>query len=154
MPQDLYVTNVLLGVIAGAQTILLLGLVVGLIYMRRALTQVQTTVRDLEREHVAPLRTQAERILTDVSRVSARVEAQAARLDGSLSGSLDAAERQVQRVKSAVDAVTRETSAVANGVRAAVSAVTGRALRNHNPTAVGRLPAAVSEEDIRNATAL
>lgn len=148
MPQDLSTTNLLLGIIAGVQTIFLLGVVVALFYVRRAVTQVQTTVRDLEREHVRPLRSQAERILGDVSRISARVEAQAARIDGSLSESIDAAERQVHRVRSAVHAVTRETTAVASGVRAAVAAVAGRALRQHdNPTTAGPLPVVVSQED-------
>jgi uncharacterized protein YoxC len=148
VPQDLFTTNLLLGIIAGVQTIFLLGVIAALFYVRRTVTQVQTAVRELEREHVRPLRAQAERILGDVSRISARVEAQAERLDGSLSESLDAAERQVQRVKSAVHAVTRETTAVASGVRAAVAAVAGRALRQQdNPTTVGRLPVVVSEED-------
>lgn len=148
MPQDLSTTNLLLGIIAGVQTIFLLGVVVALFYLRRTVTQVQATVRDLEREHVRPLRTQAERILGDVSRISARVEAQAARIDGRLSDSLDVAERQVQRVRSAVSAVTRETTAVASGVRAAVAAVAGRAPGRHdNPTTAGQLPVVVSEED-------
>jgi uncharacterized protein YoxC len=149
VPQDLSTTNLLLGIIAGVQTIFLLGVIVALLYVRRTVTQVQATVRDLEREHVRPLRAQAERILGDVSRISARVEAQAARLDGSLSESIDAAERQVQRVRSAVHAVTRETTAVASGVRAAVAAVAGRAARqpHDNPTIAGHRPVVVSEED-------
>lgn len=130
MPQDLSTTNLLLGIMAGVQTIFLLGVIVALLYARRMVTHVQATVRDLEREHVRPLRAQAERILQDVSRISARVDAQAARVDGHLSESLDAAERQVQRVRSAVHAVTRETTAVASGVRAAVAAVTGYSSRN------------------------
>lgn len=140
---------------AGVQVTVLLGLVVAALYARRALTQVQATVRTLEREHVQPLRAQAERILHDVSRISARVEAQASRIDGSLTESLDVAERQVYRVRAAVDAVTREAGAVARGVRAAVSAVTGHAAhRSDNPTTVGRLPVVVSEEDTHHAATL
>lgn len=140
---------------AGVQVIVLLGLVVAALYARRALTQVQSTLRTLDREHVQPLRAQAERILHDVSRISARVEAQAARIDGSLTESLDVAERQVYRVRSAVDAVSREAGAVARGVRAAVSAVTGHAAhRSDNPTTGGRLPVVVSEEDTHHAATL
>lgn len=154
MPQDLSTTNVLLGIMAGVQVIFLLGVVVALLYARSTLTQVQATVRDLEREHVRPLRAHVERILQDVSRISARVEAQAARVDGQLSESLDAAERQVQRVRSAVNAVTRETTAVASGVRAAVAAVAGHPSRNDNPPAIRPTSGVVSEEDTPYAQSL
>lgn len=133
---------------AGVQVIFLLGVVAALVYARRTVTQVQTTVRDLERDHVRPLRAQVERILQDVSRISARVEAQSARVDGQLSESLDAAERQVQRVRAAVQTVTRETTAVASGVRAAIAAVAGRAIRHENhPPTIRHQPDVVSEED-------
>ena len=154
MPQDLSTTNLLLGIMAGVQLTFLLGVVAALLYARRAVTQVQATVRDLEREHVRPLRAQAERILQDVSRISARVEAQAARVDGQLSESLDAAERQVQRVRSAVNAVTRETTAVASGVRAAVAAVAGHAIRNDNPPAFRPMSDVVCEEDRTHGSSL
>lgn len=154
VPQDLSTTNLLLGIMAGVQLTFLLGVVAALIYARRAMTQAQAAVRDLERDHVRPLRAHVERILQDVSRISARVEAQAARVDGQLSESLDAAERQVQRVKSAVNAVTRETTAVASGVRAAVAAVTGHSSRTDNPPTLGRMPDVMSEEDRRHASSL
>ncbi len=154
MPQDLYTTNLLLGIIAGVQAIFLLGVVVALLYVRSTVTQVQATVRNLEREHVRPLRDQAERILQDVSRISARVEAQAARVDGQLSDSLDAAERQVQRVKSAVNAVTRETTAVASGVRAALAVVTGQTRSNDNSPAIRPRPGVVSQEDTPYASSI
>ena len=41
---------------AGVHVIFLLGVVAALLYARRAVTQVQATVRDLEKEHVRPLR--------------------------------------------------------------------------------------------------
>lgn len=158
MLDDLSTTNVLLGVIAVVQVAFLLGAVVALWKVRSALTQLQGTVRDLERDHVRPLKAQAERILGDVSRISARVEAQTARVDASVSSTLNVAERQVHRVKSAVDAVAREANAVTSGVRAVVSAVTGRGTRRRpgpdesratltHHTTTAPEPAAVSEEE-------
>lgn len=130
MFDDLFTTNVLLGIIAAVQVAFLLGTLVALLKLRSTVSQVQATVRDLEREHVRPLKAQAERILADVARISARVEAQTKRVDESVSSTLDVAERQVRRVKTAVDAVARETSAVATGFRAAVAAVTRQARTN------------------------
>ncbi len=127
--EDLSTTNVLIGIIAAVQVVFLLGTLVALLYVRSVVTKLQSTLHDLEREHVRPLRAQAEQILADVRRVSARVETQAARVDSSVTATLDAAERQVSRLRSTVDAVARETNAVASGVRAAVSAVTRRARR-------------------------
>jgi uncharacterized protein YoxC len=127
--EDLATTNVLIGIIAAVQVVFLLGALVALWYVRSAVASLQSTLRELEREHVRPLRAQAEQILADVKRVSARVETQAARVDSSVTATLDAAERQVSRIRSAVDLVARETNAVASGVRAAVSAVARRARR-------------------------
>lgn len=150
---DLTTTNVLLGVIAAVQVAFLVGALVALLYVRSAVTRLNTTVRELEREHVRPLRAQAEQILADVKRVSARVETQAARVDSSVSSTLDAAERQVHRVRSAVDAVARETGAVASGVRAAVSAVTRRARHPETPDAVRvGYPVTVSHEEDQHAS--
>jgi hypothetical protein len=126
---DLTTTNILLGIMAGVQVIVLLALAVAALYARRAVTQVTRTVSDMERDHVRPLRARVERILDDLARVSARVEEQSARIDASVTGSLDAAERQARRVAHAVSTVARETSAVASGVKAAVSAV-GAGLRS------------------------
>lgn len=148
MFDQLLTTNVLLGVIAAVQVAFLLGAGLALWYVRSAVKTMQTTVSELEREHVRPLRVQAEQILADVSRISARVQAQAARVDSSVSSTLDVAERQVHRVRAAVDKVARESSAVASGVRAAVSAVSRRA-RHHStettPTPV--YPAVDSHEE-------
>jgi uncharacterized protein YoxC len=145
---ELFTTNVLLGVIAGVQVAFLLGAAIALWYVRSAVKTMQSTVSALEREHVRPLRTQAEQILADVSRISARVQAQAARVDSSVSSTLDVAERQVQRVRAAVDAVARETGAVASGVRAAVSAVSRRT-RHHDaePTSTRPFPSVDSHEE-------
>ncbi len=148
MPQDdLFITNILIGIIAGVQLAFLLGILVAGLYVRRTLTQVQASVRDLEREHVAPLRAQAERILADVSRISARAESQAARVDEHITDSLDAAVVQVRKMRNAVDTVTRETTAVASGVRAAMSAVAGRVARHDHPTSRVSMPADVFPED-------
>lgn len=125
---DLTTTNILLGIMAGVQVIVLVALAVAALYARRAVTQVTRTVSDMERDHVRPLSARVERILDDLTRVSARVEEQSARIDASVTGSLDAAERQARRVAHAVSKVARETTAVATGVKAAVSAV-GAGLR-------------------------
>lgn len=151
LQDDLFITNILIGIIAGVQLIFLLGVLVAALYVRRALTQVQSSVRDLEREHVAPLRAQAERILADVSRISARAEAQVAKVDAHITDSLDAAVVQVRKVRGAVEAVTRETTAVASGVRAAMSAVAGRIARMDHPTTTGAAPAVVFQEDRNDA---
>lgn len=153
MFDNLFTTNVLLGIIAVVQVAFLLGSVIALLKVRSTVSQVQGTIRDLERDHVRPLKAQAERILADVARISARVEAQTKRVDESVSTTLDVAERQVRRVKTAVDAVARETSAVATGFRAAVAAVTrqgrtngGAAVRTHH-TPPDAYPADVSQEE-------
>jgi uncharacterized protein YoxC len=129
---DLSTTNLLIGIIAGVQLIFLLGIIAGALIVRRMLNQVSRSVSELEREHVQPLRVRVERILDDVSRVSARVEGQSARIDADLSGSLDVAERQARRLATVLTSVTRETTAVVTGVRAAATAV-GAQLKAFDP---------------------
>lgn len=131
MNVDLTTTNVLLGILAGVQVLWLLGAVAGAMYARRMLTRVEDTVARLEREHIAPLKTRAERILSDVSQVTGRVQHRSATVEAGLSTSFHAAERQVRRVADAVGLLARETTAVASGVRAAVSAVASPSTTPH-----------------------
>lgn len=137
----------LLGIIAAVQVLFLLGVVAALLIVRSKIAAVQASVKDLERDHVKPVRQLVESILADVRQVTARVEEQSARVNASVTESLNLAERQVHKVATAVHLVARETSAVASGIGAAVATLTGR-LGRRTPTTVTERSSSPSSEEV------
>jgi pyrimidine operon attenuation protein/uracil phosphoribosyltransferase len=123
---DLDTTNMMLGIMAAVsvlEALLLIGLGIGGFMMYR---RVMTLVNELEQRQIAPLTAKVNAILGDVRAVTGRVQAQAARVDNAIHGTLDSVDSTATGVKDAVRDRVDQVIAVARGIRAAVASLFGR----------------------------
>jgi hypothetical protein len=123
---DLDTTNVLLGIMAAVSVLeglLIIGLAVGGFMLYRRVT---TLVNELEERHVAPLTAKVNAILEDVQGVTGRMQAQAARVDNAIHGTLAKVDSTASGVKDAVRDKVDHVVAVARGVLAVVASLFGR----------------------------
>jgi hypothetical protein len=123
---DLETTNVLLGIMAVVSVLeglLIIGLAVGgfIVYRR-----VTTLVTELEERRIAPLTAKVNAILEDVQGVTGRMQAQAARVDNAIHGTLAKVDSTAAGVKDAVRYKVDSVVGVARGVRAVLVSLFGR----------------------------
>lgn len=123
---DLETTNMLLGVMAAVsvlEALLIIGLGIGgfMVYRR-----VTTLINELEERRIAPLAAKVDAILGDVQAVTGRMQAQAARVDNAIHGTLARVDSTATGVKDAVRDRVDQVVGVARGVRAVLAAMFGR----------------------------
>lgn len=118
---DLTTTNILLGIMAAVS--LLQGLVLlGLAYAGYRLYRTATaTLQDLETRYVQPMAARVTDVLDDVKAVSARVSAQADRVDHAITSTIDRVDSTAERVRAGVSARVSRVASVWHGMRAAVT---------------------------------
>jgi uncharacterized protein YoxC len=126
MAPDLGTTNTLLGIMAAAsvlEALLLIGLGVGgfMVYRR-----VMTLVEDLEERQIAPLTAKVNAILADVQGVTARVQAQAARVDHAINGTMERVDHTAARVKHTVRERVDQIVDVFHAMRRTIASLFGR----------------------------
>jgi hypothetical protein len=130
---DLDTTNVLLGIMAAVSVLeglLIIGLGVGgfMVYRR-----VMTLVTELEERQIAPLTAKVNAILEDVQGVTGRMQAQAARVDNAIHGTLARVDSTAAGVKDAVRYKVDSVVGVARGVRAVLASLFGRRVTEARP---------------------
>lgn len=128
--ENLATTNLLLGIMAAVsvlEALLLIGIGVGA-YM--AYRKVTTLVEGLERRHVVPAMTRVNAILDDAKEVSARVRAEAERVDAAIHSTMDRIDDTADRVRSTVRAKTNNIAGYIRGARAAIEAMLHFRARN------------------------
>ncbi len=123
---DLDTTNMLLGIMAVVSVLeglLIIGLSVGgyMVYRR-----VTTLVTELEERQIAPLTAKVNAILEDVQGVTGRMQAQAARVDNAIHGTLAKVDSTAAGVQDAVRNQVHTVVGVARGVRAVLASLFGR----------------------------
>jgi hypothetical protein len=126
MNPDLGTTNLLLGIMAAVsvfEALLLIGLAVGGVIVYR---RVMTLINDLEQRQIAPLTAKVNAILADVQGITARVQAQAARVDHAITGTMDTVDHTAARVKMGVRERVDRFVDVLRAVRSTVASLFGR----------------------------
>ena len=88
--------------------------------------RVTTAVNELERASVAPLTAKVNAILGDVQGVTGRMQAQAARVDNAIHGTMEQVDSTAAGVKDAVRNRVHTVVGVARGVRAVLASLFGR----------------------------
>jgi hypothetical protein len=120
---DLETTNMLLGVMAAVsvlEALVILGLAIGgfMVYRR-----VMRLITELEERRIAPLTEKVNAILDDVQAVTGRVQAQAARVDNAIHGTLSRVDSTAAGVKDVVRERVDRVVGVARGVRAVIASL-------------------------------
>jgi pyrimidine operon attenuation protein/uracil phosphoribosyltransferase len=128
---DLETTNVLLGIMAAVavlEGLVLIGLGIGgfMVYRR-----VMTVVNEIEEKRIAPIAAKVNAILEDVRGVTARVEAQAARVDHAINGTMERVDDTASRVRHTVRERIDQVVGVAHAVRATIASLFGRRVPNY-----------------------
>jgi pyrimidine operon attenuation protein/uracil phosphoribosyltransferase len=123
---DLDTTNLLLGIMAAVSVLeglLIIGLSIGgyMVYRR-----VTTLVTELEERRIAPLTAKVNAILEDLQGVTGRMQAQAARVDNAIHGTLAKVDSTAAGVKDAVLYKVDSVVGVVRGVRAVLASLFGR----------------------------
>jgi hypothetical protein len=121
--ENLDTTNLLLGIMAAVsvlEALLLIGVGVGAFMVYKKVT---TLLGDLEQRHVAPAMTRVNAILDDAKEVSARVRAEAERVDTAIHTTMGRIDDTADRVRSTVRAKTNNILGYIHGVRAAIEAM-------------------------------
>ena len=123
MEANLATTNLLLGIMAAVsvlEALLLIGTGFALFTVYRKVT---TLVEGIEQRQVAPAMARVNAILDDVKDVSARVKAEADRVDTAIHSTMDRIDDTADRVRSSVRAKTNNIIGYVKGVRAAIEAM-------------------------------
>jgi hypothetical protein len=123
---DLNTTNMLLGIMAAVSVLeglLIIGLAVGGFVLYRRVT---TLMNELEERHVAPVTAKVNAILEDVQGVTGRMQAQAARVDNAIHGTLAKVDSTASGVKDVVRDQVDHMVGVARGVLAVIASLFGR----------------------------
>ena len=123
-------TNLLLGIMAAVavlEALLLIGVGVGA-YM--AYKKVFALIDGIEQRHVVPAMARVNAILDDAKEVSAKVRAEADRVDNAVHNTLDKIDDTADRVRSSVRAKANTIVGYVRGVRAAVEAMARFRTRN------------------------
>jgi pyrimidine operon attenuation protein/uracil phosphoribosyltransferase len=123
---DLDTTNMLLGIMAAVSVLeglLIIGLAIGGFVLYRRVT---TLINELEERHVAPLTAKVNAILEDVQGVTGRMQAQAARVDNAIHGTLARVDSTASGVKDVVRDQVDHMVGVARGVVAVIASLFGR----------------------------
>lgn len=126
MAPDLGTTNTLLAIMAAVsvlEALMLVGLGVGgfMVYRR-----VMRLVNDLEQRQIAPLTARVNAILADVQGITARVQAQAARVDHAITGTMERVDHTATRVKHSVRERVDRIVEVFHAIRATIASLFGR----------------------------
>jgi hypothetical protein len=116
-------TNWLLGVIALASAVQMLMLIGAAIIGYRLYRQTTMAVTELESRHIAPLRQQADAILEDVHRITARVSDRTERVDEAITDTMGRVDETAERVKHSVREKVWRATGVVRGVRAIIASV-------------------------------
>jgi len=117
---NLETTNWLLAVIALASAVQMFAIIGVAIAGYRFYRQTTQTLAELEVRHVAPLRAQVDRILTDVHAVTARVSHQTERADQAISNTIGRVDETAERVKHSVKDKVSQAAGIVRGVRAII----------------------------------
>jgi hypothetical protein len=123
---DLDTTNMLLGIMAAVSVLeglLIIGLAIGGFVLYRRVT---TLMNELEERHVAPVTAKVNAILEDVQGVTGRMQAQAARVDNAIHGTLARVDSTASGVKDVVRDQVDHMVGVARGVLAVIASLFGR----------------------------
>ena len=123
MEANLGTTNLLLGIMAAVsvlEALLLIGTGAALFMVYRKVT---TLVDGLERRQVAPAMARVNAILDDVKEVSAKVKAEADRVDTAIHNTMDRIDDTADRVRSSVRAKKNRIVGYIKGARAAIEAM-------------------------------
>src|SRR5262245_21468705 len=123
MSQELATTNLLLGIMAAVsvlEALVAIGIGVAAFIAYR---KVMTLVEGLEQRQVAPAMARVNAILDDVKDVSAKVKAEADRVDTAIHSTMDRIDDTADRVRSSVRARTNNVIGYVRGVRAAIEAM-------------------------------
>jgi hypothetical protein len=120
---DLETTNKLLGVMAVVsvlEALVVIGLAIGgfMVYRR-----VMGLITEIQEQQIAPLTEKVNAILGDVQAVTGRVQAQAARVDNAIHGTLARVDSTAAGVKDVVRERVDRAVGVARGVRAVVASL-------------------------------
>jgi hypothetical protein len=120
---DLGTTNAWLAVLAIAsvlQTLLLVVVAIaGYVWYRRA----TVTMREIQIRHLDPFHEQVDRILGDVSAITARVSQQTERVDHAITGTIDRVDETAERVKDRVRDKVSQATGVVRGIRAVIASL-------------------------------
>lgn len=123
---DLDTTNKLLAIMAAVsvlEALLIIGLCVGgLVIYRR----IMALLNEVEERHIVPLTAKVNGILEDVQGVTGRMQAQAARVDNAIHGTLARVDSTAAEVKDVVRHKVHSVVGVARGVRAVIASLLGR----------------------------
>jgi hypothetical protein len=127
MEAQLGTTNLYLGIMAAVavlQALLVIGAgVAGFVAYRRVMALVNT----LEQQHVAPLSLRMTSILDDVQVVSAKVRAEAERVDHAINSTIDRVDDTVDRMRWNMWTQTSRIIGIVRGARLAIETMLGRA---------------------------
>jgi methyl-accepting chemotaxis protein len=134
---DLETTNWLLGVIALASAVQMLLLVGTGILGLKLYRQMTAAAAELETKHVAPLREQLDRILSDVHGITARVNQQTERVDHAISGTIDRVDETAERVKDSVREKVSRATGIVRGLRAVIMSLLSSESAARPPAAAG-----------------
>jgi hypothetical protein len=116
----------LLGIMAAVSVLeglLIIGLAIGGFVLYRRVT---TLINELEERHVAPVTAKVNAILEDVQGVTGRMQAQAARVDNAIHGTLARVDSTASGVKDVVRDQVDHMVGVARGVLAVIASLFGR----------------------------
>jgi hypothetical protein len=127
MEAQLGTTNLYLGIMAAVavlQALLVIGAgVAGFVAYRKVMALVNT----LEQQHVAPLSLRMTSILDDVQVVSAKVRAEAERVDHAINSTIDRVDDTVDRMRWNMWTQTSRIIGIVRGARLAIETMLGRA---------------------------
>lgn len=123
MDGNLGTTNLILGIMAAVsvlEALVIIGLAVGgfLIYRR-----VMELVNGLEQRQVAPAMARVNAILEDVKVVSAKVKAEAERVDYAIRSTMDRVDDTADRVRTNVRQKTSRIIGIVRGARVALESI-------------------------------
>ena len=123
-------TNIVLGIIAGVAVLQMLGMIVGILWLKRAVTGVTMRLQAFEAEHLQPLlrearelKGQAQAAIGEVQVIVKRVNTVADGLDSKTRSAVATVEAANQRVDAFVQTGLNELHAIEAGVKRGVSAL-------------------------------
>ena len=123
-------TNIVLGIIAGVAVLQMLGMIVGLLWLKRAMAGATARLQAFEAEHLQPflreareLKGQAQAAIGEVQQIVQRVNAVAEGLDSKTRNAVATVEAANQRVDAFVHTGLNELHAIEAGVKRGVAAL-------------------------------
>jgi hypothetical protein len=133
-------TNLMIGIIAVVNVFFALVVIGAGIWAFATYRKVSRALTVIEQEQIAPLRAQVDRILVDVSSMTARLSHQTERVDQAISGTMDRVDDTAERVKTTVREKVNQATGVVRGVRAVIaSLLNGHSGPKSSAPAAGRV---------------